>query len=567
MERFINILIVDDNIDNQKQLKAILMGGGNNVLLVSSFEEARLVLDIKEVGILLVNIDGKKEEAPEFLRTVKRLQTSQSVYKIVMTKDSAIGAKFVKGMHDGAVDFILIPFNPNLIQAKIDVFKSLYYKDLRINQLLRSIFPSNVLEDLNANNKYSPRRVENGVVLFTDFEDFSFKAKSIKPIRLVKKLEYYFNQFDIIVKRYRLEKIKTIGDAYMALAGVTENAPHPAIRACLAALEMRDFVRNEKEVAKAVGREFWEIRIGLHMGPLVAGIIGTNKMSFDVWGDTVNIASRAESGTLPGTIAITKMIADEVGEYFNLESRGEIPIQKRGGKIEMFFINNIRLAHCLYGEGKYPSASLRAHCGLSTIDFEHMRKDILNRIKALIPQEYIYHDIQHVMNVEKAAIRFAKLEGIDEESILLLQTAALYHDSGFILKYANNETFAADLARANLPKFGYSKDQIETIAKIILSTGYDVEPQTILERIMCDADHDYLGRADYHNVALKLRKELELVGTVMSNLEWIDFQLNYLEGKHRFFTITAKNIRLLGKKARITELKEQRKKLIDENIH
>ena len=567
MERFINILIVDDNIDNQKQLKAILMGGGNNVLLVSSFEEARLVLDIKEVGILLVNIDGKKEEAPEFLRTVKRLQTSQSVYKIVMTKDSAIGAKFVKGMHDGAVDFILIPFNPNLIQAKIDVFKSLYYKDLRINQLLRSIFPSNVLEDLNANNKYSPRRVENGVVLFTDFEDFSFKAKSIKPIRLVKKLEYYFNQFDIIVKRYHLEKIKTIGDAYMALAGVTENAPHPAIRACLAALEMRDFVRNEKEVAKAVGREFWEIRIGLHMGPLVAGIIGTNKMSFDVWGDTVNIASRAESGTLPGTIAITKMIADEVGEYFNLESRGEIPIQKRGGKIEMFFINNIRLTHCLYGEGKYPSASLRAHCGLSTIDFEHMRKDILNRIKALIPQEYIYHDIQHVMNVEKAAIRFAKLEGIDEDSILLLQTAALYHDSGFILKYANNETFAADLARANLPKFGYSKDQIETIAKIILSTGYDVEPQTILERIMCDADHDYLGRADYHNVALKLRKELELVGTVMSNLEWIDFQLNYLEGKHRFFTITAKNIRLLGKKARITELKEQRKKLIDENIY
>lgn len=567
MERFINILIVDDNIENQKQLKAILMGGGNNILLVSSFEEARLVLDVKEIGILFVNIDGKSEEAPEFLKAVKGLNTSHNVYKIVMTVDSAIGAKYVKGMHDGAVDFILIPFNPNLIQAKIDVFKSLYHKDQRINQLLRSIFPSNVLEDLNANNKYSPRRVENGVVLFTDFEDFSFKAKSIKPIRLVKKLEYYFNQFDAIVKRYHLEKIKTIGDAYMALSGVTENAPHPATRACLAALEMRDFVRNEKEVAKAVGREFWEIRIGIHMGPLVAGIIGTNKMSFDVWGDTVNIASRAESGTLPGTISITKMIADEVGEYFNLESRGEIPIQKRGGKIEMFFINNIQIKHCLYGEGKYPSTSLRAHCGLSTIDFEHMRKDILNRIKALIPEEYIYHDIHHVMNVEKAAVRFANLEGVDEESILLLQTAVLYHDTGFILEYHNNEHFSADLARANLPKFGYSQEQIDIIANIILSTGYNEEPQTILERIMCDADHDYLGRADYHTVAQKLRKELENVGMKMSNLEWIDFQLNYLEGKHRYYTITAKNIRLIGKKARILELKEQRRKIKDEDIH
>ncbi len=567
MERFINILVVDDTIENQKVLKTILMGGGNNVLLVSSFEEAKLVLEYKEIGILLVNIDGKENEAPEFLKSVKRLKSSHNVYKIVMTSDSVTGAKFVKGMHDGAVDFILIPFNPNLIQAKIDVFKSLYHKDQRINQLLRSIFPLNVLEDLNTNNKFSPKRVENGVVLFTDFEDFSLKAKNTKPIRLVKKLEYYFNHFDAIVKRYHLEKIKTIGDAYMALAGVTENAPHPAIRACLAALEMRDFVRNEKEVAKAVGREFWEIRIGIHMGPLVAGIIGTNKMSFDVWGDTVNIASRAESGTLTGTISISKRIADEVNAYFDLESRGEIPIQKRGGKLEMFFVNNIRLEHCLYGEGKFPSAALRSLCGLTTIDFDHMRKDILNRIKALIPEELVYHDIHHIMNVEKAAVRFAQLEGLDDESILLLQTAVLYHDSGFILKYADNEAFAADLARANLPKFGYSLAQIDTIVKIILATGYHAEPQTILERIMCDADHDYLGRADYHNVALKLRKELENVGTTMTDLEWIDFQLKYLEGKHRFYTITAKNIRLIGKKARISELKAIRNKLTHEDIH
>jgi class 3 adenylate cyclase len=562
MERFINILVIDENEDNKNGLKKILLGGGNNVLFASNLIEAYDVLKHKEIGILLLNIDHFTEESQVFLQSVKELPSSRNVYKIVVTGDSMLGAKYVRGMHNGAVDFILVPLNSNLIQAKIEVFKSLYHKDQRINQLLTNIFPFTVLEDLNANKKFSPRRVEKGVVLFSDFVDFSLKAKNIKPIKLVKRLEHYFTKFDEIIDRYKLEKIKTIGDAYMAIAGVTESAPNPGIRACLAAIEMRDFMRTEREVAKATGKDFWEIRIGLHMGPLVAGIIGTNKMSFDVWGDTVNIASRAESGTLPGTISITKDIANEVRDFMNLESRGVVNIHKRGGKIEMYFLNQITLEHCLYGEGKYASASLRAICGLSTIDFQHMRRDILNRLKALMPEELVYHDIHHMLNVEKAAVRFAKLEGLDDDSILLLRTAVLYHDAGFILRYHENEEFAVLLAQYNLPKFGYSKEQIHLISQIIKATAIQNEPNTLLEKIMCDADHDYLGRADYFNVSKKLRFELENFGQCMTDIEWIDFQLNYLENKHRFFTNTAKNIRLQGKKARIAELHEQRKQLV-----
>lgn len=555
MERFINILIVDENQTNQKGLKEILSGGGNNVLLANNTEEAAAILHQKEVGILLVNSDDSPEKASELLK-LKNNQ-SKHIYKIVMTSDSVSGSKMVKGLNEGAVDFITIPFNPNLIQAKIEVFKSLFYKDQRINELLSNIFPATVLEDLNTNSKFSPKRIENGIILFTDFVDFSLKARDIKPFRLLKKLEYYFTKFDEIVERYKLEKIKTIGDAYMVLGGVTENQQEPAVRACLAALEMRNFMRNEKEIALALNRDYWEIRIGLHMGPLVAGIIGTSKISFDVWGDTVNIAARAESGSKPGSITITKNIANAVKEYMQLDPRGAVSIHKRGGSIEMFYLEELKLEHCLYGEGKIAGTALRIKCGLSSIDFPTMRKDCINLLKSLLPEGIQYHDLSHTFNVEKAAVRFAKLEGIDEESILLLQTAVLYHDAGFILQYNDNEGFAEQLARKTLPKYGYSEEQIVVIANIIISTAANNFPKTLLEKVMCDADHDYLGRADYYTVVAKLRAELENFGEIMSDETWINFQLDYLEKKHRFFTETAKNIRLHGKKARIEELKKQ----------
>lgn len=557
MERFINILIIDDDSKNQKGLKEILSGGGNNVLLADSIHDALPILKKKDIGILLINIDNPYFGGIELLQSLKELNSGRTMYKIVLTADSASGVKMVKGLNEGAVDYISIPFNPNLIKAKIEVYKTLYYKDQRINQLLTNIFPESVLEDLNTNNKFSPKRVEDGIVLFTDFVDFSMKAKDVKPIRLLKKLEYYFTQFDEIIERYKLEKIKTIGDAYMALGGVTENVAEPAVRACLAALEIRDFMRNERDVAKALNRDFWQIRVGLHMGPLVAGIIGSSKISFDVWGDTVNIAARAEQGTQPGCITITKDVADAVAPYFNLEDRGEVSIHKRGGSMEMSYITNLKEEFCLYGEGKIASAELRMKCGLTSIDFEHMRRDIINRLKALLPEEVVYHDIAHTLNVEKAAIRFAKLEGVNEEDILLLRTAVLYHDAGFILQYHSNEEFAVTMAMNSLPGFGYSESQTNTVVEIIRSTGSGRSPETLLQEIMGDADHDYLGRADYYNVAKKLRLEMENFDEFMSDQEWIEFQLKYLEHTHRFYTETAKNIRLQGKKARIAELKEQ----------
>ena len=350
----------------------------------------------------------------------------------------------------------------------------------------------------------------------------------------------------------------------MALSGVTEEEPMPATRACLAAMEMRDFMRTERDVAIAMGRDFWEIRIGLHMGPLVAGIIGSSKYSFDVWGDTVNIGARAEAATKRGHITITSTINDHVSKYFDSHSRGDVEIHKRGGSIEMFYLDKIKSDFCLYHEGNSANAELRELCGLPTMDFHHLRKAILNRLKSLLPENIKYHDIPHTLNVEKAAIRYANLEGVSNDEMFMLRTAVLFHDAGFILQYNDNEDFAMSMAESMLPEFGYSQEQIEIIKGLINTTKSGITPTTTLQKIMCDADHDYLGRPDYHSIAKKLRVEIAHFEREFSEEEWIRFQLNFLEEHHQYYTETAQNIRQYGKNARIRELKNKLEQVTNE---
>lgn len=535
----------------------MLTGGGNNLIFCEDEESALPILEKRTIGIILLNIERKSVDGFEMLQRLKSNPHSEEAYKIVISESTSSGARLVKGLREGAVDYLSSPFNPNLVKAKIEVFKTLYFKDRRINQLLANIFPQNVLNDLNTTGKFSPKRIEEGVVLFTDFVAFSKIAKERKPMELLHQLEEYFNKFDQIVERYDLEKVKTIGDAYMALAGVNEPNKKPAVRACLAALEMRDYIINRKQLALATNQDYWEIRIGIHSGPLVAGIIGSKKISFDVWGDTVNIAARAEQNSEADNISITDRIAGHVLPYFNLTHRGEIEI-KYGGQVDMFFLENLKQKFSLFEEGKLANSKLRKGCDLVTMDFDFARRFILNKLKSTLPDELVYHDIKHTLNVERSAERIASLEGVEGEELILLKTAVLFHDAGFIYTYEKNEELAIQMIQKELPNFGYTEEQISEVTKIVESTMREVEPVSLLEKIMCDADHDYLGRADYHVVANRLRIELEVRNKKMTDLEWIDFQLNYLEKVHVFYTDTAKNIRERGKQLRIQELKNQK---------
>ena len=560
VERFINILVIDNNLANINGLKAMLLGGGNNLIVCEDETSALPILEKRKVGIILINIQSAAVNGFELLQRLKSNPHSRDAYKIVISDSTSSGARLVKGFKEGAVDYISSPFNPNLVKAKIEVFKTLYFKDLRINQLLENIFPTTILKDLNTTGKFSPKKVDEGVVLFTDFVAFTKSAKLQKPMELLRELEGYFNKFDEIIDRYNLEKIKTIGDAYMALAGVTEKNENPAVRATLAAIEIRDYIISRKQLAKATNSTSWDIRIGIHSGPLVAGVISSKKISFDVWGDTVNIAARAEQNSVENSITVTDQVVKHISPYFDITHRGEIKL-KYGAYVDMYFVDQLKTEMSLFSEGKLPNSQLRIDCNLPPMDFEYTRRFMINKLKSSLPDELDYHNIKHTLNVERSAVRIANLEGVSGEELTLLKTAVLFHDAGYILCYEDNEHFGIQMAQAELPKFGYDAEQIKTICEIISATQKDVRPTTLLEMIMCDADHDYLGRADYHTVAKTLRNELSNFGKKLTELEWIDFQLNYLENVHRFYTQTAQNIREKSKLLRIKELKQMKEEL------
>lgn len=552
MERFVNILILSENRDILKTMKQTLRGKGNNVLIFSDQAKAFTAARGREIGIYLIDFD-KFKILKELLEDNLSVQAFKKRFIIPLFTRAHTDETISKTLQEGAVDYIRFPMSPELIRNKLDVHKAVYYKDKRINQLLQNIFPLNVLQEVSQVGRFSPKKVDKGVVLFTDFVDFSSHSKQLRPLELIQKLEHYFSEFDRIVEKYQVEKIKTIGDAYMAIAGVSEDAPHPAIRSVLAALEIQHFVASERKK----GEKYWDVRIGIHMGALVAGIIGTKRFSFDVWGDTVNIASRTEEAAQPGTISITSRINDTIIDYFETVHLGKMDIRKRGGSVEIFQLKGLKKQFSHHENNIIPSSELREKCGLTPMDFDEMRTQILKQMEERLPDNLSYHDIHHTLDVEKSAMRYAELEGVTGMNLLLLRTAVLYHDAGFIYSYRNNEDFAMNLVQKELPCFGYSQEEIAVIKGIINATKHSVNPETLLQQIMCDSDHDYLGRADYYHIANELRMELAEMDTVFTESEWVKFQLDFLEGKHRYFTISAQNIRKTGKKERIKELKKK----------
>ena len=216
-----------------------------------------------------------------------------------------------------------------------EYFEGILKKTLAENvRLLNGILPEKIVEELKTKGSVQPVLFDEAAVLFTDFEKFSQAAAHLTPCTVIDRLDAYFSEFDRIAEAYGLEKIKTIGDSYMAAAGVPEKHADPVRAICDAALEIRDV---SDRLSASFGPEGWKIRIGLHTGPLIAGVIGKQKFSYDVWGATVNLASRMETGSEPGQINVSADIHRRVEPFYRWQARGFQPV-KRLGDAEMFFL-------------------------------------------------------------------------------------------------------------------------------------------------------------------------------------------------------------------------------------
>lgn len=224
-------------------------------------------------------------------------------------------------------------------KMKIETNKLLDHQKDEIEKLLLNILPAEVARELQETGRSTPRYYEKVSVLFTDFKSFSKLADHLSPQEVIEELNDYFTAFDAIIEKYHLEKIKTIGDAYMCAGGIPVQDDDHTINMIRASLEIQAYIEKKNIDRRRLGKPEWDLRIGIHTGPIVAGVVGNKKYAYDIWGSTVNIANRMESNGEPGQVNISSTTYQLVKDQYSCTYRGKISA-KNIGEVDMYFVDH-----------------------------------------------------------------------------------------------------------------------------------------------------------------------------------------------------------------------------------
>ncbi|MBL8995135.1 MAG: adenylate/guanylate cyclase domain-containing protein [Spirochaetia bacterium] len=236
---------------------------------------------------------------------------------------------------DAASNFLFVQFLAGLLIFILS--RNLNQERQKSDRLLRNILPEPVADELKARERVEPVHYDSVSMLFTDMVGFTKIAERLSPAELVKELDEVFRAFDEIVRKHGLEKIKTIGDSYMAGAGLPIANQTHAVDAVLCGLAFQRFSIERRKK----GGQPWELRLGIHSGGVVAGVVGQDKFAYDVWGDTVNTASRLESAGVADEVNISESTCALVKDFFECESRGKIAAKNKG-ELEMYIVRGLR---------------------------------------------------------------------------------------------------------------------------------------------------------------------------------------------------------------------------------
>ena len=289
----------------------------------------------KETDQKLARLDftfqiDKKQSEINLLTKDKELQES-NLRRQKIAKNAVIGGL--------SLVFIIALILYRGYRNKVKTNKILDQQKEQIENLVLNILPSEVAQELKVHGYAKPKYFDLVSVLFTDFKGFTKIADELSPHEVVTELNECFIAFDEIIGRYGLEKIKTIGDSYMCAGGIpTPNDEHP-VKIVQASLEIRDYIRKRNDSRLALGLPPWELRIGIHVGPIVAGVVGRKKYAYDIWGSTVNIASRMESNGEVGSVNVSASVFNHIKDQYQCKYRGKI-YAKNIGEIDMYFVED-----------------------------------------------------------------------------------------------------------------------------------------------------------------------------------------------------------------------------------
>jgi len=416
--------------------------------------------------------------------------------------------------------------------------------------MLQKFSPAELDAGLRGTDRQSAVRFDIVTVMYASIVGFSNIQESMDSQVLMDELDIILYEFDRILKKYNIEKIKTIGDSYMAAGGIpVKNMTNP-IQVVMAALEIEHFMKSFPEQQGRV-EKVWEIKLGIHTGPVFATMTGKKKVNYDIKGDTVNIASRMETYSNDGNIIVSSMTYELVKELFDCDYFGKMPVKYKGD-IEMFSVIGLRDEFAFNGSKIVPNAAFDTRFKL--VQFTELQEVILEKLENELPPYLYYHNVKHTVDVVTEVELIGWTEDCSDEEILLLKTAGLFHDVGHTVSYDGHEHEGTILAREMLPNYGYSQSQIDRICDIIMATKMPPQPKDLLQEIICDADLDYLGRSDMIPVSNTLYKELKEQNKIGTLNDWNKLQVKFIS-VHQYFTKTARSLREVNKQIQIDRIK------------
>lgn len=354
-----HILFVDDELHNLTAFKSAFRRNYHVHLANSALEGTEI---LKKEPIQLIITDQRMPDVTgvEFLEKINA--DHPDAIRMILTGFSDVEA-IIDAINKGQVyRYITKPWDKNELKITIDnaleafalreenknlinnlklanqnLEKKVQQRTQEIENLLFNILPEPIAIELRENDYAIPKNYDQVSVLFTDFKGFTQIAERMNPEELLEELDHCFLAFDEICERNNLEKIKTIGDAYMAAGGIPAANTTNAIDAVNAALEIGEFMRQWQAEKETKGETAWEVRIGIHTGRVTAGVVGKKRLAYDIWGDAVNLASRMESSGAAGKINISETTYQLVKDSFECEHRGKVSAKNKG-EVDMYFV-------------------------------------------------------------------------------------------------------------------------------------------------------------------------------------------------------------------------------------
>ena len=420
----------------------------------------------------------------------------------------------------------------------------------KTDDLLANLLPKDTADELKNTGKATSQKYNMATVLFSDIQGFTKIAEEMNPEKLIDELDNFFFHFDSVVEKYNIEKIKTIGDAYMCAGGIPyKNRTNP-VEVVLAALEMQDYMKQLRQ--KNIN--IWDLRIGVHTGAIIAGVVGHKRVSYDIWGDTVNTASRMESSGEAGKVNISGQTYEMIKDFFICEYRGRMPVKYKGD-IDMFFVKSIR-PELSIDLKVVPNKSFFIQ--LQTLRLQDLEEFVLQKMTDELPPTVVFHNNRQTKDVYSVAELIGRAESLSAEDILLIRTASLFLNLGYCGTYKENVTNSIRFAEIILPKYKYSPEQISIVIQLINATNTRYNHTGKLESVLIDAYNNYMGRVDYLFLSIDLFHEVKQQNGGISEKEWFNQQVRFLE-RFSFYTPTANLLREVSAEEQILKIKEYAK--------